>query len=415
MKKIILRRSNVFLLILIVYFILQMLGTYIITSSFLNYKIDELMPKLLSISSNIYSDSNQLSKNTDFILKAYTLEGEEIDIFKEEPLDSYPILEEALNAKLTTYIPKIISEKKLSVLSKIDNQSSESIILGVPIELNKEVKGVIFLLKPASDFKSVLDGFKVIFTVLLLLGTTIVGLFLNLFLNEIKKLEEIRKNYVANVTHELKTPVSSIIALTETLADNLVLDPTKKLKYYEIILNESRSLQQMITEMLELSKIQSGKLSFLKQKIDGKDLMRKINDKYSVLFDELDIMFEISENAMNLPDLYTNEERILQLFNILLDNARKFVGEQGLIKIDVELHNKYVFIQVIDNGSGIDQSALNHIFDRFNKSDSFVNKEGIGLGLSIAKEIIDGLNEKISVYSIKGENTRFSFSIQRIS
>lgn len=415
MKKIILRRSNVFLLIIIVYFILQMLGTYIITSSFLNYKIDELMPKLLSISSNIYNDSNQIIKNTDFILKAYTLEGEEINIFKEEPLDNYPILEEALNAKLTTYIPEIISEKKISVLSKIDNQSSESIILGVPIELNKEVKGVIFLLKPASDFKSVLDGFKVIFTVLLLLGTTIVGLFLNLFLKEIKQLEETRKNYVANITHELKTPVSSIIALIETLADNLVIDPNKKLKYYEIILNESRSLQQMITEMLELSKIQSGKLSFVKQKINGKDLMRKIHDKYSVLFDELDIMFDISENAMNLPDLYTNEERILQLFNILLDNARKFVGEHGLIKIDVEIHNKYVDIQVIDNGSGIDQSAINHIFDRFNKSDSFINKEGIGLGLSIAKEIIDGLSEKISVYSIKGENTRFSFSIQRIS
>lgn len=415
MKKIILRRSNVFLLILIVYFILQMLGTYIITSSFLNYKIDELMPKLLSISSKIYNDSNQISKNTDFILKAYTIEGEEINIFKEELVDSYPILEEALNAKLTTYIPKVISEKKISVLSKIDNQSSESIILGVPIEVDKEVKGVIFLLKPASDFKSVLDGFKVIFTVLLLLGTTVVGLFLNLFLKEIKNLEETRKNYVANVTHELKTPVSSIIALTETLADNLVIDPNIKLKYYEIILNESRSLQQMITEMLELSKIQSGKLSFVKQKINGKDLMGKIHDKYSVLFDELDIMFDISENAMNLPDLYTDEERILQLFNILLDNARKFVGEYGLIKIDVEIHNKYVVIQVIDNGSGIDQSAINHIFDRFNKSDSFVNKEGIGLGLSIAKEIIDGLNEKISVYSIKGENTRFSFSIQRIS
>lgn len=414
MKKIILRRSNVFLLIVLVYFISQMLGTYIITSSFINYKIDELMPKLLNISNNIYNEPNQISKNTDFILKAYTLEGEEINVFKEETLDSYPINEEALNTKLISYIPKVISDKKLSVLDKIDMQSSESIIMGVPIELNKEVKGVIFLLKPASDFKSVIDGFKVIFTILLLLGTTVVGIFLNMFLNEIKKLEEIRKNYVANVTHELKSPISSIIALTETLADNLVQDPNKKLKYYEIILNESRSLQRMITEMLELSKIQSGKLSFTKQRISGKDLMRKIQDKYSVLFDELGIIFEISENAMNLPDIYSNEERILQVINILLDNARKFVSEQGLIKIEVELHNKYVLMQVIDNGSGIDQSSINRIFDRFNKSDSIINKEGNGLGLSIAKEIIEGLNEKINVYSLEGENTKFSFSIQRV-
>ncbi len=414
MKKIIIRRSNVFLLIVLVYFISQMLGTYIITSSFINYKIDELMPKLLNISNNIYNEPNQISKNTDFILKAYTLEGEEINIFKEETLDSYPINEEALNTKLISYIPKVISDKKLSVLDKIDMQSSESIIMGVPIELNKEVKGVLFLLKPASDFKSVIDGFKVIFTILLLLGTTVVGIFLNMFLNEIKKLEEIRKNYVANVTHELKTPISSIIALTETLADNLVQDPNKKIKYYEIILNESRCLQRMITEMLELSKIQSGKLSFTKQRISGKDLMRKIHDKYSVLFDELGIIFEISENAMNLPDIYSNEERILQVINILLDNARKFVSEQGLIKIEVELHNKYVLMQVIDNGSGINQSSINHIFDRFNKSDSIINKEGNGLGLSIAKEIIEGLNEKINVYSLEGENTKFSFSIQRV-
>jgi signal transduction histidine kinase len=170
----------------------------------------------------------------------------------------------------------------------------------------------------------------------------------------------------------------------------------------------------MITEMLELSKIQSGKLSFTKQRISGKDLMRKIHDKYSVLFDELGIIFEISENAMNLPDIYSNEERILQVINILLDNARKFVSEQGLIKIEVELHNKYVLMQVIDNGSGIDQSSINRIFDRFNKSDSIINKEGNGLGLSIAKEIIEGLNEKINVYSLEGENTKFSFSIQRV-
>jgi signal transduction histidine kinase len=413
MKKIISKRRIIFLAIIIVYVLSQILGTYIIKTSFIRYKIEELLPKLVNISNELYYGSSSINKNTDFILKAYDLNGQEISIFIEDTLESYPILEDKLNSKLISYIPNVVSENQISILDKIDGQSAESIIIGVPIMMNQDMKGVVFLLKPASDFKAVLEGFTIIFTVLLFLGTTVIAIFLKLYLDETKQLEQMRKNYVANVSHELKTPISSIIALTETLVDNLISDPNKKLKYYEIILDESRNLQKLITDMLELSKLQSGKLTFSKQKINGKDFIENISEKYVILFDELDIRFKITEKAMNLPDLYTNEDRILQLLNILLDNARKFINKDGIIEIDAEIYKKYIVLSVIDNGIGIDDKSIKHIFERFNKIDNAMNKEGTGLGLSIAKEIVEGLNEIISVSSIKGGNTSFSFTIQR--
>lgn len=414
MKKIFSKKRTIFFAIILIYILSQVLGTYIIKTSFINYKMEELLPKLDIISNELYFGSTTVSKNTDFILKAYDLNGVEINIFNETTLESYPIFEEKLNTKLKSYIQKVLTDKQLSILDKIDGQSAESIILGVPIMKNDDIKGIVFLLKPASDFKAVLDGFTIIFTILLFFGTSVIALILKLYLDESKKLEQMRRNYVANVSHELKSPIASIIALTETLADNLISDPHKKSKYYELILNESRGLQKLISDMLELSKLQSGKLIFDKKRVNGIEFMKKIQIKYAILFDELDISFRITETALNLPDLYTNEDRILQLLNILLDNAKKFLNNEGSIQIDAEIFKNYIILHVIDDGSGIDEDSIKHIFDRFNKIENEKNKEGNGLGLSIAKEIVEGLNEKISVSSIKDMKTTFSFTVHRV-
>jgi len=413
MKKIFSKKSTVFFAIILIYILSQVLGTYIIKTSFIKYKMDELLPKLVNISQELYFGSTTVSKNTDFILKAYDLSGVEIKIFNESTLESFPIYEEKLNSKLKSYTQKVVTDKQLSILDKIDGQSAESIIIGVPIMWKEDIKGIVFLLKPASDFKAVLDGFTIIFTILLLFGTSVFAFISKLYLDESKKLEQMRRNYVANVSHELKSPVAAIIALTETLADNLISDPNKKSKYYEIILNESRGLQKLISDMLELSKLQSGNLIFEKSRVNGINFMSKIHKKYTILFDELDISFQITDAAMNLPDLYTNEDRILQLLNILLDNSRKFLNKNGSIQIDAEIFKNYVKLHVIDNGSGIDEDSIKNIFERFNKIENEKNKEGNGLGLSIAKEIVEGLNETISVSSIKDVKTSFSFTVHR--
>jgi signal transduction histidine kinase len=110
-----------------------------------------------------------------------------------------------------------------------------------------------------------------------------------------------------------------------------------------------------------------------------------------VLADELGIIFEITEKAKKLPNLHTNPDRILQVLNILINSAMKFVNENGIIIVDAVINKRNVTILVKDNGIGIEKDVLPYVFDRFYKEDRARNTDGSGLGLSIAKEIIEGL------------------------
>lgn len=137
-----------------------------------------------------------------------------------------------------------------------------------------------------------------------------------------------------------------------------------------------------------------------------------IDSKYSFLSDEMGIIFEITEKARNLPAVFSNRDKVLQLVNILMDNAMKYVKEDGKITIDASLNSKVVSIQISDNGSGIAEEDLPYIFERFFKSEKSHNEKGSGLGLAIAKEIVNGLGEKISVISKPKKGTTIQFTIR---
>jgi signal transduction histidine kinase len=150
-----------------------------------------------------------------------------------------------------------------------------------------------------------------------------------------------------------------------------------------------------------------------KQKLNSNELIAFIVSKYSFLADEMGLAFEISERARNLPDVYSNRDKIIQLLSIIIDNAMKFVDEDGKITLDATIHSRYITIFVADNGTGIAEEDLTYMFERFYKSEKSHNGNGSGLGLSIAREIVNGLGEKLEVKSKWGEGTTFLFTIRR--
>jgi signal transduction histidine kinase len=406
-------RKTLFFALIILFVLGQLLGTLAIKALFIDYKVKELSPRLKYISDEIANGTFSISRNNDFILKAYDIYGVEMNLFKEEAHETAGISDPLLAQSLEGHIQKVITGNELATLEKIEGHMAESIVIGLPIVRQGKVIGAAFLLKPASDFEAVLRGFYIVFSITLLVGACFIGLFLYLYLKESKKLEQTRRDYIANISHELKSPIASIKALTETLADKVIQDEDTREKYYSIILNESRRLQKLISDMLELSRLQSRKLAFHQETIHTKDLMQDLLQKYLMLSNDLGLTFEVTEKAISAPDLYVNRDRLLQIFTILLDNAIKFVREEGRVVIDAEIYAKKVKFRVIDNGVGIDPSILPYIFDRFYKEDTSHNAKGSGLGLAIAKELITALDETISVSSAPDVGTAFAFTVQR--
>ncbi len=228
---------------------------------------------------------------------------------------------------------------------------------------------------------------------------------------ESKILDQMRKDYIANVSHELKTPVTSIRAIAEILNDDELKDSIDRKKYYSMILRESIRLEVLIKDMLELSRLQSDNVAFEKSYVSASDIINEVIEKFEIMADDLDIDFITPKKLDDIPDIYTNRNRIVQILIILLDNAFKFTPEEGVVCLEVSIKDEYLEISVIDSGIGIDKENIPFIFDRFHKVDKSQNSNGTGIGLSIAYEIIKHLNEKVYVESEVGRGSKFTFTI----
>nr|WP_317332324.1 HAMP domain-containing sensor histidine kinase [uncultured Romboutsia sp.] len=231
---------------------------------------------------------------------------------------------------------------------------------------------------------------------------------------ESKMLDQMRKDYIANVSHELKTPVTSIRAIAEILNDDELKDSIDRKKYYSMILRESIRLEVLIKDMLELSRLQSDNVAFEKSYVSASDIINEVIEKFEIMADDLDIDFITPEKLDGIPDIYTNRNRIVQILIILLDNAFKFTPEEGVVCLEVSIKDEYLEISVIDSGIGIDKENIPFIFDRFYKVDKSPNSNGTGIGLSIAYEIIKHLNENIYVESEVGRGSKFTFTIHYV-
>lgn len=238
-----------------------------------------------------------------------------------------------------------------------------------------------------------------------------VGLFSDITQQE--RLERTRRDYVANVSHEMRTPLTAVRALIEPLKEGMVTDEEARMRYYDIILREVMRLSRLIADLMELSRLQSGTLAIEKQPMKLDDLMYDVCDRYSSIAREHGLSFSVEGDFSELPQVFTNADRVEQMMVILLDNAIKYT-ENGGLTVSARYDDEKVTVSVADTGIGIDAEDLPYVFDRFYKVDKAHSGKGSGLGLSIARELWNWMGEELTVTSEKGKGSCFSFTVSRI-
>ena len=239
--------------------------------------------------------------------------------------------------------------------------------------------------------------------------TGVVGLFKDV--TDLERLEKTRRDYVANVSHELRTPLTAVRGLLEPLSDGMITDEETRQRYYRIMLREVIRLSRLITDMLELSRLQSGTEHMELHAVNLTELLQDTRQNYANEAAQRGISLKL--DLEEIPFAMTDEDRVEQLLVILIDNAMRYAPEGGSITISAaQTKGERILVTVSDTGCGIEPDDLPHIFERFFKTDRSRKEGGTGLGLSIAKQIIDKLGENIYVESKLGEGTSFHFTLK---
>ncbi len=386
----------------------QIIGAYAIRQLFIQSQMRALLPQLVNISNSLSQDQDLSVQAGDFIILGFDLNHHIIT----QHANNHELtkIDEKLMQQLLPYSKSIMEGNTIAKVEELTGLNQSSLILGVPIIQDDAVTGTVFLLKPSSDYQAALTSFYIVFLGVTSIAIMIVLWILKLYMQQSNRMEQLRKTYIDNIGHELRTPLSSLRAVSETLLDDVVKDEQTKNRYYLMMINESKRLETLINDMLELSRLQSIEHIFDKATFEGEILIDAISVTYERFADEMGLTFQITDNVRMLPNLDSNADRIIQVLHILLNNAFRHCGEAGHVLLDARIERKKVIIMIWNDGSYIPKDVLPHVFERFYKS----NSNGSGLGLAIAKEIIDGLNEHIDIVSSKKNGTTCSFTVSRM-
>ena len=230
-------------------------------------------------------------------------------------------------------------------------------------------------------------------------------------ITEQERLERTRYDYVANISHELRTPLASIRGLGEGLRDGLVSEEGDRQRYYSIIVDEATRLSRLVDDLLELSSLQSNPAAFEMERIDPNELIYELHDRNSSLFEQKGIRFLRSLPDAPLPDIWSNEDRLSQTLTIFLDNARKYTPSGGEVILGAQAASGGTRFFVRDTGIGMDEETQRLAFDRFHQAERGRSDKGSGLGLSIAKEILEKMGLSIQLTSTPGQGSEFSFIV----
>ena len=235
------------------------------------------------------------------------------------------------------------------------------LVVGTPLRERGEVTGVFFLVRGLTSLHNILTVLFFSLTAMLFLSC----LYSALIIRNNRATDRIRREYVANVSHELKSPISSIRALAESIDDGVITDRERLHNCMRIILKEAQKLEHTVLSVLELSKIQSRQIDLSKSEVTAGGILEPALEKYSVLCGELGIKFHAPMDLAELPILLTNARAVAQVLDILLDNAVKFAGKGGNVWILLTQTSKCLTLCVKDDGAGISRECQTHIFERF--------------------------------------------------
>ncbi|MBM6855729.1 HAMP domain-containing protein [Mediterraneibacter glycyrrhizinilyticus] len=237
---------------------------------------------------------------------------------------------------------------------------------------------------------------------------------LNYMAVQLKDIDDYQKKIVANVSHDFRSPLTSIKGYVEAMTDGTI-PPELHQKYLKIILFETERLTDLTTDLLTLNEFDTKELLLDKIEFDIQEMIKNTAASFEGVCTPKHITIEL----LLLPGtviVFADRRKIQQVLYNLIDNAIKFSANDSSITVEVVEKNEKVFISVKDHGIGIPRKELNKIWERFYKSDLSrgKDKKGTGLGLSIVKEVIQAHDEHINVISTEGVGTEFIFSLPRV-
>ncbi|MDI9475849.1 MAG: ATP-binding protein [Natronincolaceae bacterium] len=225
-----------------------------------------------------------------------------------------------------------------------------------------------------------------------------------------QKLENMRKEFVANVSHELKTPLTTIRSYTETLLDGAIDDRELSINFLQVVGSETERMARLVRDLLQLSDLDLQQSKWSKKAVDLKEIVEETISKLDV--SAKNKQQRVSLSPENLEEgaamIYADKDRIGQVILNLLSNSIKYTPEGGSINIDINTQGDTLILEIEDNGIGIPGEDLARIFERFYRVDKARARElgGTGLGLSIAKEIIEAHEGTIEIFSEEGVGTK---------
>jgi two-component system OmpR family sensor kinase len=243
----------------------------------------------------------------------------------------------------------------------------------------------------------------------------------NTMTHEVKASRQAQRDFVANVSHELKTPLTSIQGFSQAILDGTADDEVNRHRAVEIISNETNRMSRLVDELLDLARIESGQIKMLREPVDLTKILESCVEKFDLQAKEGNVALVL--DAPGLPLVTGDKDRLAQVFTNLLANALKHTPAEGKVTVRAQeiektrvgraTQSSAVEITVTDTGMGIPPADLEHIFERFYQVDkSRAGKDrGVGLGLTIAKQIIELHEGTIKVESVRDLGTKFTVAL----
>ena len=228
----------------------------------------------------------------------------------------------------------------------------------------------------------------------------------NQMATQVRRSQTLLRNFVADVSHELRSPLTSIQGFATAILDGTAKDKEAHIKAAGIIDDESKRMMRLVNDLLELSRIESGQVKMLQEPVDLKELLDQCREMFAIRADEKNIEFTV--NAQTVNHVTGDIDRLEQVFCNLLDNALKHTPLGG--KVSVSMYQKspaFIEVDIVDTGPGISGEQIPHVFERFYRADAGQAKTGTGLGLAISREIARAHGGDITVTSTPGQGTTF--------
>ncbi|MCR9015968.1 sensor histidine kinase [Aquiflexum gelatinilyticum] len=229
----------------------------------------------------------------------------------------------------------------------------------------------------------------------------------------LQKNAEFRREFIADISHELKTPIFAAQGYIHTLLDGAVDDKSVRLKFLKRAAKSLNALDKLVQDLLTLNQMESGVVKFHFETFDLKDLIHEVIEDLEHKAAKRDMLIRFFYDKEKSFKTVADKEKIFRVCQNLISNALKYNNDGGEVEVHLKTHKSQITVEVKDNGKGIPAEDLKRIFERFYRVEKSRSRErgGTGLGLAIVKHILEGHKSKISVSSTLGKGSIFSFEL----